>query len=252
MNALVSGDAIAFWNARAGDWDSRVRADPFYEERERIVGELVSRHAAPSASVLEVGCATGTLAEQLLSRGFDAYGCDIAEEMIDAAVRRNGASHRFRVSSDGSIPFDRAFDAVIAVGVFPYVADHRRFAAHLHAHLAPGGVLVASSTNRMSLYTAVLLAKHLRRFAWSAEWRAVAANLLRTGVWSGGFTNGRAAQCRSARAFDAMMRESGLARIDAVDLFNIAALDRNVPARGAVARTCARIAAWTHIGVYRA
>lgn len=251
MNALVSDAAVAFWNARATDWDDRIRSDSFYAERERVVADLVSRHVPAGASLLEVGCATGTLTKILLGRGYDAHGCDIAAGMIDVAVARNRAPERFRVAPGGFVPFERTFSAIVAVGVFPYVAQHRCFALHLREHLEPGGVLVASSTNRASIRATHLLGRHVCAFTWTKEWRAVAANLLRTGVWSGGFTDAGAVQCTNGRVFDAMMQSAGLQRIDSADLYSVPMFDREPLARGAISRVLARFLAWTHLGVYR-
>ena len=250
MTPLVSEDAVAFWEAQAGAWSAMAEdAQSFYTRRSRLVAELLARHAAAGA-VLDLGCGPGFLTRELLRRGFDAYGADIAPAMIDVARAASGEPARFRVSADGAIPFARTFAAITAVGVFPYVGDHARLAADIRAHLHDGAVALASCTNARSLYTA---SEICRRLVPGRSSRAVLANLLRTGVWSGGFVAVRdRRQAYAPAPFDRVFRAAGLVRIDSVSLYNWRSLDAAPLQRGRIARALARCFGWTYIGVYRA
>jgi len=251
MTTVVSDEAVAFWNERAADWEARSETDSFYVGRRSVVCELVARFGS-GRTVLDVGCGVGLLTDMLCERGFEAFGCDVAEAMIDVAVSRGGNRDRFCAAPGGLIPFPRRFHTIVAIGVFPYVADQPFFAGHLREHLHRGGVLIASSTNRTSLYTLLLVARHLLRFRSDREWRETLRNLFATGIWSGGFLrNGARDRRTNARRFDDLLVQAGFEPLGSVDLYNVARLDRAPLERGAVARVLARIAGWTHVGVYR-
>ena len=194
-----------------------------------------------------------------MKRGFDVYGVDISPMQIDAAIAALRSltpqpEHRVRVADAATIPFAGCFDVITAIGLLPYIADHEEFVARAMARLAPRGLLLMSCTNRLSLFTARAIARHVGSFAPNSEWCEVLRNLLRTGVWSGGFVDVRSArQCRSAAALDRLCARSGLALEQAIDLFNIewGGLDRRPLKRSACGRLSARHFGWCHIGAYR-
>lgn len=247
---LVSEDAVAFWEERAEAWAAMAEdKQSFYTMRSCLVADLVTRHLA-SGTILDVGCGPGILTRELLRRGFDAYGADIAQAMVDAARAANGDVYRFRRSDGGTIPFDGTFNAITAVGVFPYARDYARLAADIRAHLRDGGIVVASCANSHSIYTASEVCK---RLAPGRGTRTVLANLLHTGVWSGGFVDARdRRQAYTPSAFDRVLRAEGLARVHSISLYNWSTFDASPLQRGPIARALARLLGWTYIGVYRA
>jgi SAM-dependent methyltransferase len=247
-----------FWSHQSAKF-AGLADDPtsFYARRTALVGEIVARHAQ-GRRIIDIGCGTGRLCFDLAARGFDVHGVDLSEAQIATALRN--AQHysqcdapQFSVCEADNIAFEGRFDGITAIGVLPYVADHPAFVARAMDRLAPGGLFVASITNNASLFTLIELARHLRRFRPERGWLTVSGNLLRTGVWSGGFVDSQALQCRSARALERLCRRLGLVPIDAVDLYNLnwAGCDRQPLQRGPLRRALARLFGWTHIGIYR-
>lgn len=103
--------------------DSELLARQYYA----ALGSDLSRHAdeeqtaeevayiasflEPSDVVLDVGCGYGRVSKELLSQGFEVYGCDVSEEMISLAD-----DERFVVGSMLNLPYpDDAFSKVICV-----------------------------------------------------------------------------------------------------------------------------------------
>jgi SAM-dependent methyltransferase len=254
------GRSRDFWSMQAARWHQNAEdADSFYARRTALVADLIERHAG-GKQVLDVGCGSGELCGMLATRGFSVHGTDLSEEMVALARARchglvDAPTLRFLPCTEESIPFDGLFDVVTAIGVVPYVADHHRFVARLARRITPDGLLVVTSTNRLSLFTGREVVLHLARFQPMRGWWIVLINLLRTGVWSGGFVEDHSGQARSAAAFDRIVRSAGLNLVTAADLFNIRLfgvdLDDDASARSRIQALLARRFAWTHIGVFQ-
>jgi SAM-dependent methyltransferase len=99
---------------------------------------------AGPASVLEVGCGEGELAERLARElGVRLIAVDQSERMVEL-TRARGIDAR--VADAESLPFeDGSFDVVVAAWMLYHVADLDRGLAELTRVLRPGGRLVATT-----------------------------------------------------------------------------------------------------------
>jgi SAM-dependent methyltransferase len=101
---------------------------------------LLSR-IRPDASVLDVCCGTGQLAETLRRGGYDMAGLDASEAMIGFA-RENAPSIPFVVEDVRDFSIDRRFDAAYSVfeslNHVPNIDGLRLAFACVRRHLAPG------------------------------------------------------------------------------------------------------------------
>ena len=118
--------------------------------------ETIDRHVrAESPRVLDVGCGTGFLLEQLAGRGFGGIGIDLSPESVEHANRRLaeiGAADRLTaVVGSAYEPPEGPFDLIALTDVLEHLEDPRRCLAALRAQLAPDGLLVISTPNRRSL-----------------------------------------------------------------------------------------------------
>ena len=95
--------------------------------------------------ILDVGCGTGQVVEQLSRRGYRARGVDVSEPAVRIARRRGGHCSLY----DGRrLPFGAAqFDAVGAFNVLEHVEEPEAFLGELVRVLVPGGRVVISSPN---------------------------------------------------------------------------------------------------------
>lgn len=102
--------------------------------------ELARVPPGHNGAVLDLGCGQGRLVADLLARGFDAYGCDFADDWLasDAAAAGRLASidrHPYR------LPYaDGHFAAVISVSVLEHVQDKAACLHEVRRVLRPGGV----------------------------------------------------------------------------------------------------------------
>lgn len=98
--------------ARGVDWNGEESQLLRFRQLCKIVGD----ESAPRIN--DLGCGYGALVEFLASHypDFDYLGCDISQEMVDAASRRLAGDGRARFEQ-GSVP-SRAGDYGVASGIF--------------------------------------------------------------------------------------------------------------------------------------
>jgi SAM-dependent methyltransferase len=109
----------------------------------------------PSPRVLDVGCGTGFLLEQLAGRGFHGVGIDLSPESVEHANRRLAeldAADRLAAQVGSAYePPAGPFDLIALTDVLEHLEEPRRCLAALREQLAPAGLLVISTPNRRSL-----------------------------------------------------------------------------------------------------
>jgi 2-polyprenyl-3-methyl-5-hydroxy-6-metoxy-1,4-benzoquinol methylase len=248
-------DKKSTWDRQASEW-VRHAANP-NDKYTRLLGfvvQVLERHIKEGTG-LDVGCGPAALSQMLAERGFETYGTDISQSMIDAAVARMGQvmenpAERFRLCEDGEVPFDgMQFDLITAIQMFPYVAHFIPFIRELSSHLKPGGIIAATNTNRLSLWVAHEILD--RVFRIPPHLRTI-RNLARTGYHSGGHVEyGTSQQVYDARAFDALFIAEGFEVIDSLDYYYISALDKATLPRQGLGKRLTRRFAWQRLGVYR-
>lgn len=108
---------------------------------------LIEQHNPDAASVLEVGCGTGAVLEQIAGR-FEVVGLDISDEMLSRAKAKLPGVEFHRADMT-DFDLGRTFDAVICMfSSIGYVTDLGGLHAaydRMAAHLGPGGVLVVEA-----------------------------------------------------------------------------------------------------------
>jgi SAM-dependent methyltransferase len=120
------------------------RVRPGLGRRRAVALEAVD--AYPSPSVLDVGCGSGRIAEDVLEHGASRYvGVDFSEPMLELAGRRLerfGPKASLVQGDFLEVPLDGPFDVVLALGLFDYLPEAAPFAARMRELCS--GSLVAS------------------------------------------------------------------------------------------------------------
>ena len=107
-------------------------------------GQGVFEWLAPQRGerILDVGCGTGQLTQQIAAAGAEVIGIDSAPGMI-AQARQNYPQLQFEVADARDFHFDESLDAVFSSAVLHWVHEHERVAASVFNSLKPGGRFVA-------------------------------------------------------------------------------------------------------------
>ena len=111
--------------------------------------------------ILEIGCGAGLLCEPLSRSGaqvtaIDAAARNVAAARIHAASR--GITIDYRVGDPAmALRPDERFDVVLLLEVVEHVTDVEAFVIAAGRHVAPGGLLIASTIDRTSKSFAVAI-----------------------------------------------------------------------------------------------
>lgn len=137
-----------FWDRLAEKYAKKPVDDPAAFERKKAITRELLR---PGATVLEIGCGTGSLALELAPHAGRIHAMDVSAEMIRIANEKKAARgvenvtfHHGTLEGGAPVSAGRA-DAVWAYSILHLVDDRRRTLEALFGLLRPGGVLVSSN-----------------------------------------------------------------------------------------------------------
>ena len=91
QNSTINRDSQAYWNKRAATFTREATSD-----YERWLLDLLALEAGDE--ILDMGCATGTLAVPLARAGHRVHGCDFAEAML-AILEERAAAEKLPITS---------------------------------------------------------------------------------------------------------------------------------------------------------
>jgi trans-aconitate 2-methyltransferase len=128
-------------------WDATAYDDKhsFVWKRGADVVELLAPRAGER--ILDLGCGTGHLTNEIASRSADVVGIDPSANMIEQA-RRQYPKLRFEQADGRTYQSDRLFDAVFSNAVLHWIRPPERVIARVHALLKPGGRFAAEFGGR--------------------------------------------------------------------------------------------------------
>lgn len=101
--------------------------------------------------MLDAPCGDGSLAETLRKAGYDAHGVDLK----GAGAGLLGAAYH-DADLNGGLPFgDASFDVVFSIEGIEHLEDRHRYVRELHRILKPGGTLILTTPNIVSVRSRV-------------------------------------------------------------------------------------------------
>ena len=136
-------DKETHYNQWAATYDKDLLSEGY--EGPKQAAQLLSSIVAPESTVMDFGCGSGLVGEQLSLLGYPhLYGADISQNMLDIAASRQCYVSLRQHNLETIMVDDIRYDAGICVGVCsfgPIVAEHL---AHMIAVLKPGAPLIVS------------------------------------------------------------------------------------------------------------
>ena len=136
----------ASFDRQAGTYDE---SDYSRYPRECYPHVLNAIGSVPFGRVLDLGCGTGAILEQIGKRSGAAelFGLDLSEKMIAQAARRLGERASLSVGDAEALPYeDERFDLVCCVESFHHYPDCAKALSEVRRVLKPGGVFLLCDT----------------------------------------------------------------------------------------------------------
>lgn len=119
-----------------------------------LIDHVISQGKSKVQSVLDVGCGTGDLLNELDGRGYELYGLDLSNEMINIAKEKN-SNIDLQVADIKKFNYNRQFDLIISsFDVMNYVTNPQELSTVFHnirRHLSQTGHLIFDF-NTVDLY----------------------------------------------------------------------------------------------------
>lgn len=118
-----------------------------YREWAAYVNNILKKHGIGEGTVLDLGCGTGSMTEELDNLGYDMIGVDISDEMLEIAVRKMEEKEReiLYLSQDmRELELYSTVDAVVsACDSVNYILDMEELTdvfRLVNEYLEPGGI----------------------------------------------------------------------------------------------------------------
>lgn len=180
------------------EWDTTTYDDghAFVFERGEGVVELLDPRS--DERILDLGCGTGHLTDEIASTGADAVGLDRSAEMVETA-REAYPDLRFVRADAREFSVEEPFDAVFSNAALHWIPDQDSVLASVADALTPGGRFVAElggTGNLDSIVGAVEAAARERGYEVENPWYFPSVGEYATKLERHGF------EVRYARLFD--------------------------------------------------
>ena len=161
MSTIRPAEVERFNRLAATWWDSTGPMRPLHVINELRLGhvleQIAQRFGRPVGAlqglrIADVGCGAGLMCEPLAARSAQVVGVDAAAHNIAAArlhANASGLQIDYRHGEpQAALRAGESFDVLLLLEVVEHVDDVPAFVRDAVAHLAPGGLLLASTINR--------------------------------------------------------------------------------------------------------
>ena len=119
--------------------------------------DVVSRHASPGSSILDIGCGNGLSSYMLAEHGHRVIGSDISSFFLAEARHPQNNSLKYQVCDVLDLPFaDGSFDLVCSNEMIEHVPDVPRALLEMMRVLRSGGILMIMGPNLCSPFWAAI------------------------------------------------------------------------------------------------
>lgn len=118
----------------------------------RVLEHHLGRDDLKDLVVLDLGCSTGFIADELAKAGGQVVGVDIDEPGLVAASKRFGNAVAFLCTDGGALPFpDDSVDVIVFNQIYEHVVDPDAVMDEIRRILSPTGVAYLGLGNRLQV-----------------------------------------------------------------------------------------------------
>lgn len=143
-----------YWDSLYDDSNEKKTFTKFeLKRRKEIVFNLIDKINSEKINrVLDLGCGAGQYLVQLHSMGFECFGADISEEMLNV-TREKFVSHQLDdvtlINSDCyKLPLEENyFDLIVCIGVLEYLDSEKKALLEMKRMIKPGGFVIVTFPN---------------------------------------------------------------------------------------------------------
>jgi 2-polyprenyl-3-methyl-5-hydroxy-6-metoxy-1,4-benzoquinol methylase len=134
-----------FWDRIAKQWDAD--GNKLNETSIKVI-KKTKKHLADDDLVLEYGCGTGTISNQLAENVREIQGIDISSKMIEVAKRISHERNIENIHYAKSTIFNEtykpeSFNAITAYSILHLVEDTPKVLRRINELLKPGGIFIS-------------------------------------------------------------------------------------------------------------
>ncbi len=141
-----------------------------------VLSHFLGQSDLTGQRVVDLGCSTGFISDELRAAGADVTGVDIDQPGLERARRRFGGEIPFLRADGASLPWaDRSIDAVVFNHIYEHVVDPDAVMAEIRRVLRPTGLVYLGLGNRLGIVEPHYKLPFLSWLPYAAADRYVAA-----------------------------------------------------------------------------
>lgn len=134
-----------FWNKKANKYDKE--SDKQFDKK---VIENIKKHLNIGHVVLDYGCGTGTITNEIAANAKEIHAIDTSSKMIDLAKRKTDERKIENIIFAQSTIFDErykkeSFNAILAVNLLHLLEDEHKVMQRINELLKPGGLFISAT-----------------------------------------------------------------------------------------------------------
>jgi ubiquinone/menaquinone biosynthesis C-methylase UbiE len=135
------------WDKLAANWD---KPGVSLGENDIRIIEKTRKYLNAGTTVLDYGCATGSIALELAKTVKEIHGIDISSKMIDAAKEKAGKGKLRNITfTQGTIFYEglrkESYDLILAASILHLVKDAPQVFNRIYSLLKPGGIFISAT-----------------------------------------------------------------------------------------------------------